>query len=264
MSQTATTAAPRVATGTQALDRAAELVATVVRADEPMGFVELQDTCGLAKSTASRMLGALERHGLLARDDSGSYVPGSLFWLYAARHDPWDETIRLAGPAMQELGEATRETVHLSVARGDQVAQVAQVDCQYFLGTRDWTEVRVPPHCSALGKVFYAWGALPIPEGELEALTDASITDPEELRSDGERARARGWALTEDELEVGLVGIAVPVRGISGDVVAALGISGPTSRLEGRLDEFGAQLTHHATQLTAMLRGGRAPKEGVA
>lgn len=260
MSETAT----RVATGTQALDRAAELVATVVRADEPMSFFELQETCGLAKSTASRMLGALERSGLVARDGLGSYVAGSLFWLYAARHDPWDETIRLAGPVMQTLGEATRETVHLSVARDDQVAQVAQVDCQYFLGTRDWTEVRVPPHCSAMGKVFYAWGALPLPEGELEALTEATITDPEELRRDGELSRHRGWALTRDELEEGLIGIAVPVRGLSGDVVAALGISGPTSRLEGRLEELGAQLAHHAAQLSATLRGGKTPKEGVA
>ena len=101
-------------------------------------------------------------------------------------------------------------------------------------------------------------------EVEFEALTEATITDPADLARDGERARARGWALTEDELELGLVGIAVPVRGISGDVVAALGISGPTSRLEGRLEELGALLTHHATQLSAMLRGGRAPKEGVA
>ena len=78
--------------------------------------------------------------------------------------------------------------------------------------------------------------------GPLERLTDATITDPEQLRRDGARARKRGWALTEDELEVGLTGIAVPVRGIHGDVVAALGISGPTPRLEGRLDELGRHL----------------------
>lgn len=248
--------------GTRALDRATELVSTVVRADEPIAFAELQEACGLAKSTTSRMLGALERAGLVARQGDGSYVAGSLFWLYAARHDPWDETIRLAGPAMEEIAEATRETVHLSVIRGEQVAQVAQIDCQYFLGARDWTEVPVPPHCTALGKVFYASGALPLPEGDLEALTAATITDPEQLRLDGKRTRERGWAISEDEMEDGLFGIAVPVHGISGDVVAALGISGPTSRLQGRAAEFGGQLTHHATRLTTMLRGGRAPMKG--
>jgi DNA-binding IclR family transcriptional regulator len=69
--------------------------------------------------------------------------------------------------------------------------------------------------------------------------------------------------VTVDELEVGLTGIAVPVHGPRGDVVAALGISGPTQRLESRLDELGRHLSTHAGQLSTLLRG-RAPKEGVA
>jgi DNA-binding IclR family transcriptional regulator len=250
-------------TGTQAVDRAAALVATVVHADQPLSFAELQEASGLAKSTTSRMLAALERGELLERDRDGSYVAGSLFWLYAARHDPWEELVRLARPAMEEIGEETSESVHLSVARGDRVVQVAQVDSRYLLGTRDWTEVDVPAHCSALGKVFYAWGALPVPAGPLEALTPATVTDPEALRRDGARTRDRGWAITDGELEVGLSGVAVPVHGVRGDVVAALGVSGPTPRLEDRLDELGKNLSTHAAQLSALLRG-RAPKEGVA
>ena len=141
-------------TGTQAIDRAALLVATVVRADEPLSFGELQDECGLPKSTTSRLLTALERTELLERNDTGSYVAGPLFWLYATRHDPWDELVRLARPTLERVGDDTGETVNLSVARGDRVVQVAQVDSTYLLGTRDWTEVDVPAHCSALGKVL--------------------------------------------------------------------------------------------------------------
>lgn len=250
-------------TGTQALDRAAALVSTVVHADQPLGFADLQEASGLAKSTTSRMLAALERSGLLERDRDGSYVAGSLFWLYAARHDPWEELVRLARPAMERIGEETSESVHLSVARGDKVAQVAQVDSRYLLGTRDWTEIDVPPHTSALGKVFYAWDTLPIPPGPLVPLTENTITDPAALARDGQRARKRGWAVTEGELEIGLTGVAVPVHGPRGDVVAALGISGPTPRLEDRLDELGKNLSSHAAQLSTLLRG-RAPKEGVA
>ncbi len=62
--------------------------------------------------------------------------------------------------------------------------------------------------------------------------------------------------MTHDELEVGLSGVAVPVLGPRGQVVAALGISGPTARLEDRLDELGRQLSDHATRLTRLLRGG--------
>jgi len=254
--------------GTQAVDRAAQLVSSVVAADEPLSFAELQEASGLAKSTTSRMLTALERSGLLERDGDGGYVAGRLFWSYAARHDPWEELVRLASPAMERLGEETGESVHLSVTRGDTVVQVAQVDSRYLLGTRDWTEVVVPNHTSALGKVFYAWGALPVPREVLERLTEATITDPGQLKRDGVRARERGWTTTRDELEVGLSGIAVPVRGPHGEVVAALGISGPTQRLEGRLDELGRSLSSQAEQLTGLLRGDTTQlnrtQEGVA
>ena len=250
-------------TGTQAVDRAALLVSTVVRADEPLTFADLQEECGLAKSTTSRMLSALERTGLLERNETGSYVAGRLFWLYAARHDPWEELVRLARPTLEEIGEDTHETVHLSVARGDRVVQVVQVDSRYMLGSRDWTEVDVPVHCSALGKVFLAYGALPIPDGPLERPTEATLSDADDLRRDGERTRRRGWAVTADELEVGLCGVAVPVYDHRGQLVAALGVSGPTPRMEGRLDELGRQLLEHAAQLSTLLRG-RTRKEGVA
>lgn len=241
------------ATGTRAVDRAADLVATVVRADEPLTFAALQDASGLAKSTTSRMLTALERSGLLERDAAGSYVAGRLFWLYAARHDPWQELVRLARPTMDVIGETTGETVHLSVTRGDRVVQVAQVDSTYLLGTRDWTEIDVPAHCSALGKVLLAWRALSAPDGSLERQTEATITTSDALRRDLERTRERGWAVTVDELELGLTGVAVPVFGLPGDAVAALGLSGPSPRLASRLDELGHHLLEHATRLSTLL-----------
>jgi DNA-binding IclR family transcriptional regulator len=254
---------PPTSTGTQALDRATELVAEVVRADQPLTFSHLQEQTGLARSTTSRLLAALERGGLLERDDTGGYVAGRLFWLYAARHDPWEELVRLAGPTMARISEDTRETVHLSVTRGDRIAQVAQVDSQFLLGARDWTGIDVPPHCTALGKVFYAWGELPLPEQPLEGLTEATVTDPAHLRRDCRTARERGWTLTQDELEVGLSGLAVPVRGARGQVVAALGVSGPTPRLAGRHEELGRELSGHAAQLSGLLRGD-IDQEGVA
>jgi DNA-binding IclR family transcriptional regulator len=251
------------ANGTRAVDRAALLVSTVVHADQPLSFADLQEACGLAKSTTSRMLTALERAGLLERDGTGSYVAGRLFWLYAARHDPWEELVRLARPTMARISEDTHETVHLSVPRGERVVQVAQVDSVYMLGTRDWTEVDVPGHCSALGKVFYAYDALPLPTGPLERLTDATLADVDDLRRDAQRVRSRGWAATTDELEVGLTGVAVPVHRGSGEVIAALGISGPTPRLEGRLDEVGRHLLDQSAQLSTLL-SGRTHKEVVA
>jgi len=253
--------------GTQALDRAVQLVESVVQAEEPLSFADLLESGGLAKSTTSRMLAALERGGLLERDETGGYVAGSLFWLYAARHDPWEELVRLARPVMERVGGDTQETVHLSVLRGDKVVQVAQVDSRYLLGTRDWTQIDVPTHTSALGKVFLAWDVLDVPDSRLERLTPWTITTKAALLRDGAAARARGYTCTVDELEEGLTGVAVPVRGARGDVVAALGISGPTSRLADRLEELGRDLIIRAAEVATVLHGNtitHQTKKGVA
>src|SRR5664279_2083680 len=109
------------AQGTQAVDRAATLVALVVNADEPISFTELSDESGLARSTTSRLLAALERTQLLERDDAGAYVAGPLFTVHTARHDPWPAIARLARPMLEELRDRTGETAHLGVARGDTV-----------------------------------------------------------------------------------------------------------------------------------------------
>ncbi len=252
--------------GTQALDRAVQLTSMVVQADVPVSFADLQEATGLAKSTTSRLLAALERGDLLEREENGGYVAGSLFWLYAARHDPWEQLVRLARPTMERIGRDTQESVHLSVLRGDHVVQVAQVDSQYLLGTRDWTQVDVPAHASSLGKVFLAWDVLALTEEHLGRLTPQTLTTLDALERDGATTRRRGFAVTVDELEEGLTGVAVPVRGNRGDVVAALGISGPSSRLDGLIDELGRTLIARATEIAALLHGPttRLTKEGVA
>jgi DNA-binding IclR family transcriptional regulator len=261
----AQSASEPASSGTQALDRAVQLTSMVIQADSPVSFADLQEATGLAKSTTSRMLAALERGDLLEREENGGYVAGSLFWKYAARHDPWERLVRLAGPAMERVGRDTQESVHLSVLRGDRVVQVAQVDSQYLLGTRDWTQVDVPAHTSSLGKVFYAWGQLPL-TGSFERLTPLTLTTRAAMTRDGATTRRRGYAVTVDELEDGLTGVAAPVRDPHGEVIAALGISGPTSRLQGRIDEIGRNLINRATEVAAVLHGSstRLNKEGVA
>ena len=249
--------------GTQAVDRAAALIDLVVRADGPMSFTELSDETGLARSTTSRLLAALERTELIERDPGGGYVAGPLFALHAAVHDPWPQIARLARPVLETVGEETGETVHLGVPRGDDVVHIAQVESTYLLSARDWNLVDVPPHCSSLGKVLYAYGAVELPTGELARPTPTSIGDLASLERDLADVRRRGFAVTVDELEEGLAAVAAPVHGPDGDVVAALGISGPTQRLGDRLEELGRQLKDRAEQLSVLL-GRRTSKEGVA
>jgi len=240
--------------GTQAVDRAAALVDLVVRADEPLTFTELCDETGLARSTTSRLLAALERTDLIERD-GGGYVAGPLFALHAAVHDPWPQVARLARPVLEAVGERTGETVHLGIARGESVVHVAQVESTYLLSARDWNLVDVPAHCSSLGKVLYAFGCLPLPSGRPERRTDRTVATRDALAAQLEQIRRTRLATTVDELETGLSAIAAPVEGRDG-VIAALGVSGPTARLQDRFDHFGRLLLEQADALSTLLRRG--------
>ena len=89
----------------------------------------------------------------------------------------------------------------------------------------------VPLHCSALGKVLLAYGAAQLPGGTLERRTDKTITSEAALRTELATVRTRGYAVTDEELEPGLIAVATPIRGYDGAVVAALSVSGPTTRM---------------------------------
>ena len=238
--------------GTQAVDRAAALIDIVVRAPDPVSFTELSDETGLARSTTSRLLAALERTELLERHPTGGYVAGQLFALHAAIHDPWPQVARIAHPVLEEVSERTGETVHLGVARGLEVVHVGQVESTYLLSARDWNQVDVPPHCSSLGKVLYAYGLLPLPPGRLERRTDRTVTTREALAAELATIRRIRYGATVDELETGLSAIAAPVEGKDG-VICAIGVSGPTARLHDRVDVIGHLLVDQADVLSELL-----------
>jgi len=92
------------------------LLAQVVHGNEPVSFTELTAACGLAKSTTSRLLMALERHQLVRRDDDGRFWPGELFVRYAWRGTASGDLVAVAQPFLARLGEQTSETINLGIA----------------------------------------------------------------------------------------------------------------------------------------------------
>ncbi len=139
------------------------------------------------------------------------------------------------------------------MARGDTVVQVAQIDSTFMIGALNWVGIDVPPHCSSLGKVMYAFGALPLPKSELERRTPATLTDLADFKAEVDLVRERGFAITRGELEEGLDGIAAPVFGPDGHVMAALGVSGPAFRIEDSLTSIGDLVVAEARQLSRLL-----------
>lgn len=243
--------------GTQAVDRAAGLLVEVLTSPDAVTFAQLQTSSGLAKSTLSRLLSSLQRHGLIARTDEGGFTAGPV--LAQRESGAIERLIASAAPHLQELSAVTGETINLAVLDGDEVTQIDQVDCRYltgftgFIGNVNWIGQRVPLHCSAVGKVFLAFGA-PLPAGRLERRTTRTLANRTELADDLDQVRRRGWALADSELEDGLVAVAAPIRGPDGRVIAALSISGPSTRLTGgHHEELGMLTKTQADRLSAEL-----------
>lgn len=223
------------ATGTQAIERAAQLLVRVVESAEPPSIGELSAGAGLPKSTTSRLVSALERQGLVQRlGERGRLRPGPVLLRYAHR-DASQTLAELAAPALHRLAEASGETINLAVPGPDGVEHLAQEDTAHFVGVTDWVGRRVPFELAANGKCFLTFGG-------------AGCSQSKEIR-------ANGYATTIDELEVGLTAMAAPVLGANGVAIAALSISGPTTRLKPRIDELAPLLKAEATNLSLQLRG---------
>ena len=213
------------------------LVATVVHADEPLTFADLQEACGLPKSTTSRLLTALERvRAARARRRRVSYVAGSLFWLYAARHDPW-RGAGPAGPARRWRRSARRPArpCNLGVARGDRVVQVAQVDSplparhpRLDRGRRARRTAPRSARCSC------AWDALAAAARAARAADRRRRSPTRAALRRRRRARPRARLGRHRRRARGRPDRRRRTRAAdrAATVVAALGVSGPTARLE--------------------------------
>jgi DNA-binding IclR family transcriptional regulator len=123
--------------------------------------------------------------------------------------------------------------------------------------------VDLPAHCTASGKVLYAFGALPLPTGHLERRTAHSPVDRAQFEHALVEVRRRGWAASLDELELGLTAVAAPVRTVDSSVVAAVSVSGPTNRINDYgITKLGDLLIAELRGLSALLGHQPGRKEG--
>jgi DNA-binding IclR family transcriptional regulator len=103
------------------------------------------------------------------------------------------------------------------------------------IASHNWIGQQTPLHATSSGKILLAFGPAgmraSVLAGPLDRFTDATVTDPVTLSGELDRIRSVGWACTAEEYELGLNGVAAPVRGADGSVVAALSVSGPAYRL---------------------------------
>lgn len=234
------------------VERAMAVLDVLADAAEDLGTNEIARRTAINASSVSRLLGTLAQRGLVERTNaSGRYRLGlrlvELGNAALARVDIRD----LARAHLVALSEATGETATLSIPDEHETVTVDFV--QSPASVQSVARVGRPSvaHATAVGKVFLAHGGAPRP-GQLQAYTQRTITDREELAREIARTAERGWAQSVGEREPDLNAVAAPVLDGDGRLLAVLGVQGPASRFDRRAMRAGVEpLLDRARRITS-------------
>jgi len=234
------------------------IIELLAHSERALGLTEIAVGLDLAKSNVHRLLQALTEARYIVRDErSGRYAASIKLWeLGSAVLSKLDLRVH-AEQVMDELLERTRETVHLSVLDGDEVVYVHKLDSPNPV--RAYTQIggRAKAYCVATGKAMLAFhppAALERLSRHLQPRTARSITDPQRFLQEMARVRVQGYALNKGEWNENVHGIAAPVSDVSGQVVAALGLSGPKERFKAaQVKEFAPLIVEAAVRISRRL-----------
>jgi IclR family transcriptional regulator, KDG regulon repressor len=201
-----------------------------------IGISAMARRLGLAKSTVHRLAVTLVSEGLLEQDrENGKYQLGiALFRLGALVRRRMNVSSE-ARPYLFDLREKINESVHLAILDETEIMYVYNLEGTHAIRMRSDIGVRKPAYCTAEGQAILAFQSDDIIErviaAGLTARTPKTITNAEKFIKELATTRQRGCAIEDEESELGMISIAAPIRDDSGDVVAAVGIAGPVTRL---------------------------------
>ena len=204
--------------------------------DRRLALSDLAARTGIPRATAFRLLSTLEASGFVTKIDGVYQLGVKCFVLgniVAADLDLKD----VAHPHLVGLRDATRETTHLAILDRWQVVYLERLPSPHPVGfMRSRVGAILPAFCTALGKTLLchrpeaevaAWAAAQ----KFPSMTPRTITSARRLLKELRDTRARGYALDEEEHELGVRCVAAPVRNHEGKVIAAISVAGPTERM---------------------------------
>lgn len=210
----------------------------------PVGVTELADVLGLSKSNVHRLLRTLLELGFVASSD-GRYWATLKVWEMGSQVIKRYDVKDFARPFMTSIAAQTEEEVRLAVFDADtlEVVYIDKIDSAQDV--RAFSEIggRSPAHCTSSGKMFLAYQSDVVVARALLGLishTRWTITDPAKFSANLEQVRTNGYALNEKELSEQVNGVAAPIFGRDGTIVASISVIGPAERFPvKRLREIG-------------------------
>jgi IclR family transcriptional regulator, KDG regulon repressor len=250
--------------GVQSLGRAFAILEEVARHRDGIGLAELSKLVGLHNSTTFHLARTLASLGYLRQDkDSKRYRIGRPLFALAASALDEIEMVQVATPVLEDLSRETGESGHFGVRMGDAVVVIARTSGPGAFQLTERVGVVRPVHCTALGKIVLA-ALRPdqlkrvLERIELKPSTENSITDAAVLLKEIEEIRRTGIAFDDGEFNTEVRCIAVPVLDFTGQVIGALGISGPIWRLSNQALQGHARLVRAAANRLSTELGAKS------
>jgi IclR family acetate operon transcriptional repressor len=229
------------------------------KAETGVSLAELSALLKMPKSTTHRYLATLLKLGLAERNSTDRFYLGTkvieLAGSFLAKSDLRNESQQI----LTELAEKTLETIHLAVPSGIEVVYIAKVESRHPWGMFSYIGARLPMHSTALGKVILAFNADELFRKVLTELpksrTPNTITSPQALETELALVRSRGFAIDDEENEVGICCVGAPIIDYTGKAIAAISVSGPRERMDRERCIQMGPLVHETAQRISKRRG---------
>lgn len=213
------------------------LLETLALSDQPRGVTDLANELKFTKSNVHRLLATLQSQGYVRQIlPHSTYELTTKIWVLGTHVIHRMDLIKIARPAMAKLAKVTGETVHLSILEGTEVVYVDKIESAHHIRAHTSVGMRAPAFTMATGKAMLAQ----LPDDYLERFrphlrryTDTTRTTIEELREDIALARSQGYSsVLHGEWREGIAACACAIVGRSGELVGAIGMSGPDTRIK--------------------------------
>lgn len=247
--------------GTAALDKALDVLLAVVDVPEGLSQAELSERLALPRTTAYRLLATLVARGLLRRDPLRKlYCLGARCFDMARKAQATPDLAAAAAAELRALRDLTGETTYLAALDGLEVVSQERFDGAHSQRSAAALGQRKPLHCTSQGKAILS--ALPSPARDalvrdlkLEALTPHTLTDRRRLQAELKITAARGWAMDDEEIVLGVRCVGAPVVDSEGEVRGAISVAGPAWRItRERAELLGPEVAEAARRIGEQMR----------
>jgi DNA-binding IclR family transcriptional regulator len=242
----------------QSVARSLGILNCFERSDE-LQISEISAMVGIQKTTAHHLLATLREFQYIKQNPgTKGYSLGIQMFKLGYAYFNQLNLVKIARPHLVRLGKSTRETIHLAELAGTEVLYLDKIEGPMSITTRSRIGDTKPAYCTGLGKILLAFQGQERLEDILATLvlkrqTPNTIVRKSVLLDKLQGYRSAGYAIDDEEIEIGLFCIAAPIHDISGQLIAAISLSMPKYRIEGRLKRLISEVTRTAAHISREL-----------